>query len=285
MGIFDFIKKPRERTFHVDYINKCGIPIRDCILEFRSNQPDCIFINGCPEDIGPYYVDKIGVSDDLKYCRIATLGFVFWVFPADAASVYSALCSVRSHVFDSLVQGIKSISFDDYLGLTRNFFERKVQFNIAGVSHSFGVSASSVISRLPIGSRLSFLFNKKAARDDERIVVCTSAGQQLGWFPYISKDSYIGEELSRQIEAGVDINAVVSETGRVHEQPYWWCAFSLSLRIPYAKEEPLVFVAGSGYLYHQSQTCNRKLAYTMPLSFALLDGKKPCSKCCSTRQT
>lgn len=281
MGLFDFLKKisstpsMKPKCFQVDFVNQNGISLGKSEIIFGKSEPGAFQLNGTTYSLQNDYVDDIGPSSDLKYKRVATKNFCFWISPPEFDSFIHYMNQAAQ---EAISKDVPKIDFVTYLGKGRTFFSEAMGFNIVGVSHNFGYNTAKIISSLSVGSKLLL----KLASDDldspDCIKVTTQSGQQLGWFPYDS-ESFLNQELLNQLKAGVIKVATVENKGQVTDKPYWWCAASFTLQIPYNMSDPIVYIAPSGYLYHTSSTCQKTASLKIPKWYAEKCGRSLCSKC------
>lgn len=282
MGFFDFIKKkPLSDEIGADFVNFRGISLEKCTVGFTGCEPGYFLVNGKPAFVGLGYVDDIGPSSDLKYSRIATPEYTFWVNHKDANCLRSNLLKTRLAYANMIYQSHRhDTPFEEYLGSARDYFELSLCFNVVGTSHDYGYGKGSIISKLSPGDKL-LLDNFDSQSDPvQQIYVVDSEGRQIGWYPTQEPLTLEDVELLSQIKAGVRIEATVAETGRVNESDNLWCRVEYALKMPYPASEECVYVAGGGYLYHQNETCNANIIKKIPLSYALRNGRTPCKKCC-----
>lgn len=280
MGIFDFLIRPRKNqstSFSVDFLTKCGATIRNAEVTFGSSSRGTFLINGEEEQFVGGYVDDLGMSSDLKYRKVGTKYFGFWISPNDFPLFWKKIKLLQAECQPKTA--LSNTTFEDYIGCGQTFFEIPVRFNASGVSHDFGVPAKEIISRFSQGDVVTLVYHEDESCPDESIALLDSKGHQFGWYP-LSEGAYPEvSEIVNQVKAGIPLTAKVVETGQVYGKPYYWCCLECNIKIPYPKDEQKVYVAASGYLYHANPKCNKRIVKDIPISWAVKNGMSPCTKC------
>lgn len=270
------ISKSGRMSFRVDFVNKFGTTIRDAQIEFGRSAPGTFLLNGIEEPVVGRYVDDVGLSSDFKYRKIYTYRFSFWVNPNDFSSFYAQLRLVAQELPFELPSS--NITFSDYLGPDQNLYEISIDFNAAGVSHSFELPARNIIARLCPGDDTKLVFDN-FSDEETKVALLDARGRQFGWFP-LDSVSFDSSELISQLRAHIPIVAKVIETGTVSGKDIRWCHLRLTVKLPYPKGEEIVYIAPSGHLFHRNPKCNSRISESIPLCFARRKGLTPCKKCC-----
>ena len=267
------------RRYSVDFAHEFGADSQDVKLVFGDSKPGTFLLNGAEKSIIGNYVDDAGMSSDYKYHRIYAGQFAFWVTPKDFSAL---LTDLKSTLKDWKTRLNKlSVTFESYLGHERAYKEQLLQFNAKGVSHDYGIPARHLIAKLKPGDSIQLVLDEETTNPDEKIALLTMDGHQIGWLPLTAIQFPLDDELVKQLEAGIILYAKVEETGIVQGKAIRWCSLVLPIKVPYSKQEEIVYVAPGGYVYHRKSHCNSRVTEEIPLSWALQSRMKPCKKCCN----
>ena len=266
------------RRYSVDFATEFGANFQNVELAFDDSKPGTFLLNGVEKSIIGNYVDDAGMSSDYKYHRIYAGQFAFWVNPNDFSAL---LTDLKGTLKDWKTRLNKlSVTFESYLGPERAYKEQLLQFNAKGVSHDYGIPARNLIEKLKPGDSIQLVLDGETTNPDETIALLTMDCHQIGWLPLTGAPSPLDDELLKQLEAGIILYAKVEETGIVQGKTIRWCSLVLPIKVPYSKQEEMVYVAPSGYVYHRNSHCNSRVTEEIPLSWALESRMKPCKKCC-----
>lgn len=277
MGFFDFFKKTTCQSFQIDFVNYLGCRLGDSHVVFGNDGPGRFSVNDKIFTLHNEYVDDIGYSSDHKYRRIATKEFCFWVKPTDYDRFLSCINkTLRESEFN--LENI--VSFDEYLGIDRTFFELENEFNITGVSHNFGQNTAEIIASFSAGDTLSLMLATDRQDDENCIKVVDTKGRQIGWMPYnLESPSYENLELLNQLKSGLRQVAYVVDRGQVRGKPYWWCAVRFKLKIPYNRSEETVYISPGSSIYHVFPDCKSAATLQIPKFYAEKSMRTLCQKC------
>lgn len=271
-------RRTNRRNYSVDFAGEYGVSFKNVLIVFGESKPGTFLFNGVEKSIIGNYVDDGKMSSDGKYRRIFAGQFSFWVNPSDFSALLKDLKGLLKNWRN--IPPKKSISFESYLEPEMAYKEVALNFNARGVSHDYGIPAKDLISRLKKGDFVQMVLCEDSINTEERVALVTNTGYQIGWMPLSDTLSQFDEELLKQLEAGITFYARVEDTGLVRDKPYRWCQLALTLKMPYSKQEEIVYIAPSGYLYHRKNTCNSHITDEIPLSWAKQRNMKPCKKCC-----
>lgn len=272
------IKHLAHRSYTVDFACEYNKEFKDAVIVFGDSKPGTFLFNGIEKCIIGNYVDDGEMSSDYKYRRIFAGQFSFWVKPSDFSALFKDFKGTLKSWRDTPYK--KPVSFESYLGSEMTYKEVELHFNASGVSHDYGIPAKDLISKLKNGDLIQMVLCEDSTRTEERVALLTKEGYQIGWMPLLDISSQFADELLKQMEAGIIFYAKVEDTGLVRDKPYRWCKLVSTIKIPYSKQEEIVYIAPSGYLYHRKNTCNSHITEEIPLSWALQRNMKPCKKCC-----
>lgn len=266
------------KRYSVDFAHESGVDLQNAELVFGDSKPGTFLLNGVEKSIIGNYVDDAGMSSDNKYHRIYAGQFAFWVTPKDFPAF---LTDLKDTLKDWKTKLNKySVTFENYLGSEQAYKEQLLQFNASGVSHDYGIPARHLIAKLKPGDSIQLVLDEETTNPNEKIALLTMDCHQIGWLPLTDLPSPLDDALLKQLEAGIILYAKVEETGIIQGKAIRWCSLVFPIKVPYSKQEEMVYVAPSGYVYHRNSHCNSRVTEEIPLSWALQSRMKPCKKCC-----